>query len=70
MYVDDIKQFEKLEKELETDTKNKNIQPGYRNGICHKKCFLFILKSAKIKIKEGIELPNQERIGILGEKEN
>ena len=24
------------ENELETDTINKNIQPGYRNGIYHK----------------------------------
>ena len=34
MYMDDIKIFAKNEKELETDTNMKNIQSGYRNGIC------------------------------------
>ena len=33
MYIDDIKIFTKNSIELETDTNNKNIQPGYRNGI-------------------------------------
>ena len=33
MYMDDIKIFVKNKKELETDTNNKNIQRGYRNGI-------------------------------------
>ena len=34
-YMDDIKVF--AEKKLETGTDNKNIQPGYRNGIWHEK---------------------------------
>ena len=33
MYIDDIKLFAKREKEMETDTKNKNILSGYRNRI-------------------------------------
>ena len=33
MYMDDIKPFAKKEKELETDTNNKNIQSRYRNRI-------------------------------------
>ena len=30
-----MKRFPKNVKELKTDTKNKNIQPRYRNGIWH-----------------------------------
>ena len=33
MYMDEIKLMAKTETELETDTKSKNIQPGYRIGI-------------------------------------
>ena len=37
MYIDDISLFAKNDRELETDTNNKNIQLGYRNGIyCRK----------------------------------
>ena len=34
------------------------------------KCTMPIMKSGKIQITEGTELPNQERIRILGEKRN
>ena len=37
VYLDDIKQFTKNEKEFETDINNKNIQSVYMNGICHGK---------------------------------
>ena len=38
MYNDDIKQFSKNEKRTgDSDTNNKNIQLGYRGGICHRK---------------------------------
>ena len=41
MYIDDIKLFAKSEKKNgDSDTNNKNIQPGYRNGICHEKMCL------------------------------
>ena len=33
MNIVDIKIFVKNEKELNTYTKDKNMQPGYRNGI-------------------------------------
>ena len=36
-YIDEVKLFAKNEKELETNTNNKNIQPGCRNRICHRK---------------------------------
>ena len=35
MCIDDIKLLAKNEKELETDTNNKNVQTGHRNGIQH-----------------------------------
>ena len=36
IYMDDIKIFIKNEKRTrDTDTDNENVQPGYRNGICH-----------------------------------
>ena len=34
-----MKLFPKNETELETDRSNKNIQPGYRNGIWHRKMY-------------------------------
>ena len=34
------------------------------------KCAMLIIKSRKSQITEGIELPNQERIRMLGGKEN
>ena len=33
------------------------------------KCVILIMKSGKRQMKEGIELPNQEEIRTLGEKE-
>ena len=50
MYMKVISLFAK--KELETDTNNKNIQPGYKNGIGLKKCAMLIMKSGKRQIKE------------------
>ena len=38
--MDNIKLFAKNENELETNTKNKNIQSAYRDGICHRKMCL------------------------------
>ena len=35
-----------------------------------KKCAMLIRKSAKMQIREGVELPNQQRIRTLREKEN
>ena len=43
-------------------------KPVYRNGIWQ--CAILIMKSGKRGTMEGKELPNQERIGKLVEKEN
>ena len=66
--MDDIKLFAKKCKRIgDYDTDNKNIQPGYRNGIWHrKKCAMIIMKSRKRHIMEGIELLNKEKIRTLG----
>ena len=71
MYMDDIKLFAKNEKELASLGQTKRIYTqdiGIKFGL--EKCFMLIMKSGKSQIIEGIELPNQERIRILGEKEN
>ena len=39
IYMDNIKLLEKNEKIWDPDTNNKNIQPGYRNGIWHRKMY-------------------------------
>ena len=70
MYIDNIKLFAKNEKERETYTNKKNIQSGYRKTFGIEKRAMFIMKSRKRQITEGIELLNQERIRTLGEKEN
>ena len=69
--MDDIKLFVKNEKELEILIQTIKIyiqDTGLEFGI--EKYTLPIIKSGKIIIMEGIELPNQERIRMLGEKEN
>ena len=63
----DIKLLAKNEKEQETDTNNKNIQPGYRNGICYQLCSWWKVGRW---ITEGIEETNPERIRMLGGKKN
>ena len=71
MYMDDIKLFAKKEKELETLIQAARIYSqdiGMEFGI--EKCAILIMRSGKRHTTEGIELPNQEKIRILGEKEN
>ena len=68
MHIDNIMLFAKNEKGItNSDTNNKNIQPGYRNGILLEKCAMLTMKSGKREIMEGIEVSNQEWIRILGE---
>ena len=70
MYMDDIKLFTKNERELETlrQTVRKESQDiGMEFGI--EKWTLQIMKSGKRHMTEGIELPNQENIRTLGEKD-
>ena len=69
--MDDIKLFAKNEKELETRMQTIKIYSqdiGMEFGI--EKCAMLIMKNGKRQITEGTELPNQERIKTLGEKEN
>ena len=49
---------------------NKNILPGYRNGIWHWIMFHADRKSGKREKTEAIELSNQGSIRTLGEKNN
>ena len=70
MYMDDIRLFAKNEKELETlihavRVYSQNI--GMEFGI--EKCAMLVMKSGKRHMTDGIELPNQDRIRTLEEKE-
>ena len=47
---------------MKTDTRNKNIQPRYKNGFWLRKSTLLIIKSKKRQTAERIELSNQENI--------
>ena len=70
MHMDNIKLFAKYKKELETLIQTIRIYSqdiGMEFGI--EKCVMFIIKSGKRQKTEGIELPNQERIKMRGEKE-
>ena len=51
-------------------THRHNIQPGHRNGIWHRKMCMLVMKSGKRHMTDGIELPNQDRIRTLEEKES
>ena len=65
MYIDDIKLFtKKSEKEVET-----LIHAIRANSQKIEKCAMLIMRSRKRQMTEGIELPNQERIRTLEEKE-
>ena len=63
--MDDIKLSDKNEKELETNIGGDDV--GIELGI--EKCAMLIMRSGKRQMTDGIELPNQERIRKLGEKE-
>ena len=68
--MDDIKLFSKNEKEIETLTLAVRIYTqdiGMEFGL--EKCALFIMKSGKQYRTEWIELPNQDKIRMLREKE-
>ena len=70
MYMDDIKLFAKNEKELETLIHAVRIYSqdiGMEFGI--EKCAMLVMKSGKRHMTDGIELPNQDRIRTLEEKE-
>ena len=70
MYMDDIKLLAKNEKELETlihvvSIFNHDI--GMEFDI--EKCVMLVMKSGRRHITDGMELPNQEKIRTLGQKQ-
>ena len=68
MCMDDIKLFAKNVKELETVIPIVRIySKGMEFGI--EECAMRVMKSRKRHMTEGTEIPNQEIIRTLGEKE-
>ena len=70
IYMDDIKLFAKNEKELESlihAVKIYSQDIGMEFGI--EKCAILVMKSGKRHLNDAIELPNQDKIRTLGEKE-
>ena len=70
MYMDDIKLFAKNKKELETLIHSVRIYSkdiGLEFGI--EKCAMPVMKSGKRHLIDGMELPNQDKIRSLEEKE-
>ena len=70
MYMNDIKLFEKNEKELESLIHAVRIYSqdiGMEFG--REKCAMFVMKSGKRCLTDGMELPNQDKIRTLAENE-
>ena len=70
MYMDDIELFAKNEKELETlihAVRIYSLNIGMEFSI--EKCAMIVMKSGKRYLTGGMELPNQDKIRKLGEKE-
>ena len=70
MYTDDIKLFAKNEKELDTLIHSVRIYSqdiGMELG--REKCAMLVIKSSKRHLTDGMELPNQDKVRTLGEKE-
>ena len=70
MYMDDIKLFAKNEKELKTLIYTVRIYSqdiGMEFSI--EKCAILVMKSGKQHMTDGMELPNQDKIRTLKEKE-
>ena len=70
MYMNDIKLFAKNEKERETliqTVRIYNQDIGMEFGI--EKCALLVMKSGKRHTTDGIELPDQDKIRMLGEND-
>ena len=64
--MDDIKLFAKKEKELETLIHAEKIYSqgiGMEFGI--EKCAIFVMKSGKQHLMDGMELPNQTKLERL-----
>ena len=70
MFMDDIKLFEKNEKELETLIHAVRIYSqdiGMEFGI--EKCAMLVMKNVKRYLTDAMELSNQGKIRTLGENE-
>ena len=70
MYMDDIKLFAKNEKELGVLIHAARVydqHKGMKFGI--EKCATLIIKSGKRRMTDRMELPNQEKTKMLGDKE-
>ena len=66
MYTDDVKLFTKNEKELESLIHTVRI---YSQECGIEKCALLVIKSDKRHLTDIMELPKQDKIKMLGEKE-
>ena len=64
-HIDNVRWFEKTSRIRDSNSNNKNIQPGYRYGIWTRKTAMPITKSEKRQITEKIELSKQTRIRML-----
>ena len=70
MYIDDIKLLEKNEKELETLIHAVRIYRQDRGmEFDLEKCAMLVRKSGKRHLTDGRELPSQDKIRTIGEKE-
>ena len=70
MYIDDIELLAKNEKELDfliQAVRIYNHDIGMELDI--EKCTILIIWSSKLDMKKGIELLNEEKLWMLGEKE-
>ena len=71
IYMDDIKLFAKNDKELETLIRTVRIysqEIGMEFDI--EKFAIVVMKSGKRNLTDEMELPNQDKIRMLGENEN
>ena len=70
MYMDDIKLFAKNQKKLETLIHTVRIYSQDIGMVFgREKCAMLVRKSGKRHLTNGMELPNQNKIWTLGEKE-
>ena len=70
MYLDEIKLFAKIEKELETlihTVRIYNQDIGVEFGW--EKCVILVMKSGERHMTDGMELLNQDKIRTFGENE-
>ena len=68
--MDEIKLFVKNEKELgNSNSSSENIHSNTRMEFVIEKCAMQVMKSGKRHLTDGMEIPNQDKIRTLGEKE-